>query len=167
LVPIQIGDLVEFEGVRWLVSHQHRGVRTVILRQLDGASQEIANDHAACKVIAHLPTKWPFLTLPEKTSPITEITIARESKTLALKPMHAWVPAEPLHNGGVIYFHPKLDLRTGEVLAAKHANGTLTRVNITKSFGTLRRKLAIEEAKKPVIPQTRYDHLLMADDSND
>lgn len=165
-MPIQIGDLVEFEGARWLVSQQHRGVRTVILRQLDGRSLEIANDLATCKVIIHLPTQWPFLTLPEKSSPLTDFTITRGSKTLVLKPMHAWVPAEPLHNGGVVYFHPKLDLRPGEVLAAKHANGTLTRVNITPSYGTLRRKLALEESKKPVVPQTRYDHLLMADEDD-
>lgn len=162
-MPLQIGDLVEFEGARWLVSQQHRGVRTVILRQLDGKSLEIANDLATCKVIAHLPN-WPFLTLPNKTSPLTEITITRGQKTSVLKPMHAWVPAEPLHNGGCVYFNPKLDLRPGEVLAAKHANGSMTRVNVTKTFGTLRRKVAIEEAKKPSVPQTRYDHLLMEDD---
>lgn len=166
-MTIQIGDLVEFEGARWLVSQQHRGVRTVVLRQLDGRSQEIPNDLPACKVIVHLPSKWPFLKLPEKSSPITDITIARDAKTSVLKPMHAWVPAEPLHNGGVIYFHPKLDLRPGEVLAAKHANGQLTRVNITKSYGTLRRKLDLEESKKPVVPQTRYDHLLMEDEGDD
>jgi hypothetical protein len=166
-VPIQIGDLVKYQNSHWLVSQRHRGVRTVILRQLDGTAREVANDDPSCEVLAHLPTQWPFITIPKKASAIESITVTRDSRNLLLKPMQAWVPADPLHNGGVLYFNPKINLRQGEVLVARHVNGTLTRVNVTASYGTAQRKLLIEEAKKPgEAPQTRYDHLLMEDDDD-
>lgn len=166
-MPLQIGDLVEYMSSRWLVSQQHRGVRTVVLRQLDGKAQEVANDDSACKVIANLPTQWPFITIPKKSSPIASITVARGVRVFSLKPMEAWVPADPLHNGGVLYFNPRLNLRQGEVLVARHANGALTRVNVTASYGTAQRKLLIDEAKRaPEAPQTRYDHLLMDEDDD-
>lgn len=166
-MPIQIGDLVEYQGARWFVSQRHSGVRTVVLRQLDGNSQEIPNDDPEAKVIGNLPTQWPFIAVPKKTSPLVEITVARSGRTFTLEPMKAWVPADPLHNGGVLYFHPKIALRPGEVLVARHANGAVTRVNVTKSFGTVQRRMALTESKKPPpAPQTRYDHL-MADEDED
>ena len=166
-MPIQVGDLVEYQGSRWLASQQHRSVRTVILRQLGGIAQEVANDDPLCKVVAHLPTQWPFITVPKKTSAIEALTVTRNQQTFSLKTMHAWAPADPLHNGGVIYFNPKINLRQGEVLVARHRNGTLTRVNVTASYGTAQRKLLIESAKRPEAPQTRYDHLLMAVEGDD
>lgn len=166
-MPIQVGDLVEFQDARWFVSQRHDGVRTVILRQLDGKSTEIPNDDPGCKVIGNLPTQWPFIALPKKSSQIDRITVAREGRNLELHAMKAWVPADPLHNGGVVYFHPKLRLRPGEVLVAHHQDGTSTRINVTKSYGTVQRKLDMAEAKtqaQPTSMPTRFDHLLLEDD---
>lgn len=164
-MAIQIGDLVEYRDARWLVSQRHPGVRTVVLRQINGTSEEIPNDTPECKVIANLPTQWPYITIPKKTSQITSITIVRE-KVLELAPMKAWVPADPLHNGGVLYFHPNLRLRQGEVLVARHANGGVTRINVTKSYGTAQQKMEARESRRPAPePQTRYD-LLMAEDDD-
>lgn len=168
-MAIQVGDLVEYQECRWLVTQRHDEVRTVILRQLDGKSVEVANDDPACKVISNLPSRWPFIALPKKGSPIDRITVARGSRVMELQPMKAWVPADPLHNGGVVYFHPKLQLRPGEVLVARHKDGTATRVNVTKTFGTVQRKLDLFDAKSPSSAQeeqsaTRYDLLLGDDD---
>lgn len=160
-----IGDLVKFDGNRWVVSQQHAGTRTLILRQLDGRSVEIANDDPRCEAIVNLPTKWPFIALRRKKSRIERITITR-TKTSLLRPMMGWVPADPLHCGGVIYFNPALHLRPGEVLVAYHQDGTTTRINVTKSFGTVQRKIDLAESKQSkqsLSMPNRYDILLEDD----
>lgn len=164
---IQIGDLVEYQNERWLVGQRNTGVRTVTLRKLDGTSTEVANDDPTARVVANLPTAWPFITVARKNAPIDQVTITRGGRTSALTPMVAWVPADPLHNGGVLYFHPRLNLRHGEVLVARHANGAMTRINVTPSYGTVQRKLAIDVLKRdPPPPETRYDRLLQDDDDD-
>jgi hypothetical protein len=165
-MPLQIGDLLEHQSLRWMVTQRHPGVRTVVLRQLDGTSLEVPDDQAL-QVIGNLPSQWPFVAAPRHQAygPIIALSVVRQGKKYALKPMQAWVPSDPLHNGGVLYLHPKLNFRPGEVLVAQHRNGTLSKVSITKSFGTVQRRLAIEEARRdPPTPQTRYDHLLMDED---
>lgn len=166
-MPIQVGDLVDFQGARWLVSTRNRSVRTVILRQLDGTATEVADDDSACRVIANLPTAWPFVTIPKKASPIEDIHITRQGRTMRVEPMVAWAPQDPLHNGGVLYFHPKLNLRTGEVLVARHKNGSLTKISVTPTYGTAQRKIQLGEAKHVEAPQTRFDRLLLDEDDED
>lgn len=148
------------------MSQQHPGIRTVVLRQLDGKAIEVANDDSRCRVLANLPTRWPFITLPRKKTRIERIILTRNGNSSAIQPMIGWVPADPLHNGGVIYFHPNLKLRPGEVLVAHHLDGSSTRINVTKTFGTVQRKLDLTEAKQqPVsVPPNLYDRLLGDDD---
>jgi len=170
-MTLRIGDLVEYQNERWYVAQRHAGVRTVILRQLDGKSQEIPNDSDStdCKVIANLPRQWPFVAAPRhsKAGPITDITVVRQHKRFSLKPMQAWVPSDSLQNGGVIYFHPKLALRPGEVLVAHHQNGGITRLSITLAFGTAQRRIALDEFRRdPPAPQTRYDHLMSEEEED-
>lgn len=166
-MPLQIGDLVEYQSERWFVERRHTGVRTVTLRQLDGRAVEVPNDidSSECRVIAHLPTQWPFVAAPKQRYPVEAITFIRGQR-FALKPMYAWVPGDPLH-GGVLYFHPLLNLRPEEVLIARHTNGALSKLTITKSFGTVQSRVAREEARRsPPAPTTRYEHLLLDDEDD-
>ena len=161
---LRIGDLVEYHGDRWFVTRVDRSVRTVILRKFDNVAEEVPNNDPECRVIANLPSSWPFIAAPRhsKAGPIDRITISRGGTPKLLRPMIAWVPSEALHNGGVIYFHPLLDLKQGEVLVAHHRSQHLSRLNITPTYGTAQRRLALEERRRaPPPPQTRYDVLLV------
>jgi len=166
-MPLRLGDLVEYQKDRWYVTKRNHGVRTVILRKFDLTGIEIADNDPDCKVIANPPRQWPFISAPRhpKAGLIERITISRKEGPKLLVPMHAWVPSEALHNGGVIYFHPNLKLRPGEVLVARHRTQTLTRLNVTQTFGNVQRRLALDAAKRePPAPQTRYDYLLIDDE---
>lgn len=159
-MPLQVGDLVRYRKGRWVVTKRDNRVRTVVLRGVV-ATHEVADDDPEVQHVAHLPTQWPFLAAKRGTSRIVQIILTRGARTVTMRALVDWAPTDPLHGGGVVYFRPGLNLRHGEVLVAHHEDGTTSRLNITKSFGTVVRRKAIEASRQsPPAPQTRYDHLL-------
>ena len=163
---MKVGDLVEFEGVRWKVTVQ-RG-RTCLLTNWQGETRELPEDHdrqptnelAPAIVLCHPPEDWPFVQvrcrLPH-AGPIRQMLRDGEP----LQPMVDWIPGDFVRPGGPMFFNPELRLRIGEVLTAKHWRGELSRVNISRGYGTVAARRARHlRPTRPPGPENVYDRLV-------
>jgi len=173
---LDIGSIVAYSDHLWRVLRRNHGTRTAILEQWDGTTEELADDadeQQADEVSVWCnPSKdWPFVPAPSKTKagPIEAVTLARPGDRRVLRPMVDWVPSDRRGRGGSLFFHPSLNLRQGEVLSARHKNGSMSRVSITRSFGTLQRRMAVEMAKRRphLPPNTIYSRLMGEDQYED
>jgi hypothetical protein len=163
---MNIGDIVTYENAYWKVITQSRAFRTCCLMTLDGTKAEVPDDSdvvepRTVRVLCNPASQWPFAVLAGSSKPGPVQEIRRGSQTL--RPFEEWVPSDFVRSGGAYFFNPSLKLRVGEVLVAVHAGGKLSRITITRGFGTVRRKLA--RAIKPEIkaPQPAHERLLGAD----
>ncbi len=164
------GDLVDMDG-RWLVRQVLKRARVVRLLGIgpDGvlpSDLEIpadSDDTGKCQVVANVIDSWPMIAAPTRRSagPFRilhrPLGMTRQTPLLVLVD---WVPADPLREGGPLFFNPSLKLRPGEVLAATHKNGAVSRINVPLSFGTIEKRVAVADAKRaPAVPTDVYDTL--------
>jgi hypothetical protein len=163
---MKIGDVVLYENRRWKIVSHNRDFRTSVIADFDGNKIEVPDDLDQGELLSVLfnPSEsWPFTSVPvkAKAGPLRRVTRG----DLALRPMADWIPSDFLRPGGAIFFNPVLRLRTGEILVATHQDGTLSRITITKGFGTVRRKVARAEKKNAPKPQQMsvYDRLMAGD----
>lgn len=166
---MKVGDLVEFEGVRWKVTIQRGSVCT--LTNWAGEHRELPTDHdlqpanelPPVVVLCHPPEDWPFVQVRcrlASAGPVRHMT--RDGQEL--RPMVDWIPGDFLRPGGPMFFNPDLRLRVGEVLTAKHQRGKLSRVAVSRGFGTVARKRARHlRPQRPPGPQNVYDRLVSQD----
>jgi hypothetical protein len=164
---MKIGDLVTYAGHRWKVAVRNSQYRTCTLARPDGPSVEVPDDmdyrplpdRPKLEVICHLATEWPFIAAPvrPRSGPVVKITRRRQD----LMVMYDWVPSDFLRPGGSIFLNPELHLRQGEVLAATHQDKSLSRMVVTATFGTIKRRIA-QQNKPKSAPRVRtvYDHLM-------
>jgi len=171
---MQVGDIIELHGSgpedRYRVLQHERMTRTYkVIQWSTGTLMEVADDMDAtddqCQVVCNPAADWPFVATkvrPTRIGPV--ISVLRSSENRLLIPMQDWAPTDQLKAGGALFFSPDLRLRQGEVLVATHREGTMTRIAITKAFGSvkLRRKRA-ERARKPPEPPTAFDRILQED----
>lgn len=172
---MRVGDLVEFEGVRWKVTAHRQDFRVCVLTNWQNERRELPDDHdtqptnelAPAIVFSHPPEDWPFVQvrcrLPS-AGPVREMFRNGEE----LRPLVDWVPGDLLRPGGPMFFNPDLNLRIGEVLTAKHQRGKLSRVSISRGFGTVARKRARQQRpQRQPGPQNVYDRLVGEDPFGD
>lgn len=151
--PVDIGDIVAYQGGRWRIHRVDSGVRTLVLLAWDGEKIEVPNDSPDLK---HLitPSTWPFVATPTKVSrgPVKKLTLTRKKASLVLVPYEHWVPSDNLRAGGPLFLNPALRLRVGEILVATHSSKKLSRIPITKTFGSISKRE--RQAKLPQVQQT-------------
>lgn len=138
-----VGDLVEYQDKVWKVYKAIRDVRTLILIHIDGSKVEVADDDPEMSFVASPTKNWPFVALPrkaEKSGPIIQIQRPVRNRPHVLRPNLDWTSSDPGRAGGSVFFNPDLKLRIGEVLVATFRNGSLGRVPITKTFGSIAQK---------------------------
>ncbi len=165
---METGDLIEHEGVRWMVQSRDALARTVKLsRGTIGEAKEIGDDDSAAKVVANPAKTWPFIpgTTKPKHGKITSILLSRGKKMFELEFLVDWVPSNFQRPGGPIFFRPELQLRNGEVLIAVHADDVRIRMPVTRSFGTVSSRQAKALAKQT--PPSVFDHLMKDNDGFD
>lgn len=165
---MQVGELVEYKGHTWRVYRTDRQVRTATLIRWDGVQEEIENDNEEAKVVANPSRSWPFVAAPVRSSRvgrIVKLTRVVRNRPQELIPYVDWVPSDPLRAGGSIFLNPELKFCIGEVLSAEHQDGSLSRISITKSFGTLSQRR--KRAEKPKIPQRLNRLQNIYDDDDD
>jgi len=79
--------------------------------------------------------------------------------------MVEWVPSDILRSGGSIFVNPALRLRTGEVLSAVYADGSLGRVNVKTTFGTVQHRVARQQQQE-IEPRSIYERLMGGGDND-
>lgn len=135
---MELGAIVEYEGHRWRVCKLHRTVRTVTLVRWGGTSEEIADDTPEAKVVAD-PRHWPVVTarIRPNAGPLVRLSLTRRGRARALTPLVHWVPSDFERAGGSVFLHPQLKLVVGEILVAEHKDGSSSRIQITKRYGSM------------------------------
>lgn len=173
---MKIGDVIELDGSRWKISTHNSLYRLFTVVQANGTKREVPDDLdvqdypdiAKATVLFNPANDWPFLTIPvrAKAGPVQKVTINRGFPR-DLAPMIDWIPSDFMRAGGSIFFNPELRLRAGEVLVAVHQNGSLSRLNVTSAFATVRRRQI--RAAKPAAqkPSNVYDRLMGQDPFED
>lgn len=135
---MNLGTLVLFEGRRWRVYKVDRHVKTVTLIRWGGALEEIADDDPGATVVAD-PSEWPVVTarVRPNAGPLVTLSLTRGTRLRKLEPLVDWVPSDMARAGGSIFINPELKLRTGEILIAEYKSGAVSRIVITKRYGTM------------------------------
>jgi hypothetical protein len=153
---MKLNDIVAYQGKVWKVSSFNRSFGTFILVSFDTTRLEVAANNPEVKYL-HFSGNWPFVSIPIKSKAGRIIEIRRNGEVIP--PMMSWVPGDFFRCGGTTFFNPSLCLGIGEVLVAVHERGTLTRISIKKSFGSITQR----QRRKKWAPKSRptiYDKLL-------
>lgn len=178
---MEIGDLVSYQGQRWLVMSFDRVSRLMTLVNFEGGSAEIPREYdrthkTELQVIANPSRQWGLLTAKIKgtsAGPFVRVVdpapIGKPEKVL--EPWQDWVPSDFARSGGSFFVNPEVGLLPGTVLIATHRNGTSIRVPVPKTFGTVteRKNLVQRTAAAKVVTKkpkehTRFSRLLADDD---
>lgn len=173
---MRLGDIVSYGTGRWKVTKYFRDARVCELTNWAYETTEVPDDLdtipnselSALIVVASPVEDWPFATAQLRstsTGPVRFVSRAGNE----LVPLIDWVPGDLYRPGGTLFFNPQLGLRTGQVLVAVHRDGTRSRVNLNRAFGTAKRRKAVAKAgpRKPRGPRNRYDRILGADPFED
>lgn len=147
-----------------------RHVRTVTLIRWDGTLEEVEDDLKGVRIVCDPATDWPFVMAPVRFSKAGRVEkLIRPAKAggrnQELAPYIDWAPSDPFRAGGSLFLNPELGLRYGEVLSAQHKDGvTMSRVPISKNFGTMKQRELKKTAKPKVF--NRYEALFDDDDED-
>lgn len=159
---MRVDDIVKYQDTYWLVGRTAEGLSLtswdgvcVPGRGLTDREVEVVGNYL----------NWPFIAAPRRRhvedGHVVQVSRTRRGRTTVLVPLRHWVPSHWLRAGGSVFFNPALRLGIGEVLVALHSSGRLSRLTVTRAFGSVKlRKARI--APKPV-PPTRADRLLNDD----
>jgi hypothetical protein len=169
---MRIGNLVEFQDRRWLVTGKRTGL-LCLLRAWDGTEVEVPEladkDVTFGLKVAAQAQAWPFLTAPMrvKEGPVIRVTLMRTGQQRELQPLVDWAPASPYQPGGALFFNPALRLQRSEVLIAIRQRGKMDRLVVSTGFGTLKqRQQRASLANQPPPKVSVYDHLLADDEDS-
>jgi hypothetical protein len=136
------------------------GEKVELPREFDQTNKE------ELQVIANPMSKWPMLTSQVKSvsaGPLVRIHDPRPNgeKERDLVPMVDWVPSDLGRSGGSFFVNPTARLLPGDLLLGTHKNGSVVRILIPPSFGTVsQRKARSAKAKPPVREFSRFRKML-------
>jgi hypothetical protein len=165
---MNVGDLAIYEGDRWITIRVNSETRMALLINQAGRRVEVPDTIEedtpdALEVVANPAANWPLVAFPTKrgTGPILSISMPGPVQSTDLATWADWVPADPVREGGALYFNPELRLRPGEVLLATFKNGSKGRITIPRSFGTVQQRIvASQTAPAKMLPpeeRTRFN----------
>jgi len=174
---MELGDLVQYQDKRWLVTSYDRVARLMTLYSLDGSKIELPREFdrthtAELGVVANPPKQWPMLTAPFKSGagPFVRLVVpgppGRDSERV-LEPWVDWVPSDFAREGGSFFVRPEVRLLPGMLLLATHRSGSLIRIVVPKTFGTVAHRVAVSKARAPAArpsEQNRFTRLFNDDD---
>ena len=175
-----VGDLVAYDGKRWLVSKVDRPLKVALLSILSddsGQKSEVPLEwenppESKLSVIANPTETWPFITVVGKkwAGPLLQIEQPRPRRHIRI--LHRgtdWVPVDPSQEGGVIFFDPALKLKIGDFLVGTHRSGAIIRMTVPPTFGTVLARVARSAQVKKVEegPKSSFNRILDEDDEGE
>lgn len=167
---MEVGDLVNYEGQRWFVLSYDRTAKVVALLNQLNEWVELPHDFDVTnpifvQVVVNPSKKWQLLTAKIKSSsgPFVRMVIpglpGREE--IVLTPWVDWIPSDPLREGGSFFVNPERKLRPGVLLLASHRDGSVVRVVVPQTIGTVAKRKAAKLAANPAPkPHTRYTRIM-------
>lgn len=167
---MEVGDLVNYEGQRWFVLSYDRTAKVMALINQLNELIELPHDFDATdpiflQVVVNPSKKWQLLTAKVKSAsgPFVRMVIpalpGREE--IVLTPWVDWIPSDPLREGGSFFVNPERKLRPGVLLLATHRDGSVIRVVVPQTIGTVAKRKAVKAAASPPPrPVTRYTKIM-------
>lgn len=155
---MELGDLVQYKGKRWIVVKFEREVRLMTLMNFSLEKCEVPKDYdkthkEELQVVANPSKQWRVLTAKVKSiksGPFVKLVdpaeMGRPSRTLV--PMVDWVPSDLGRCGGSFFVRPSLSLLPGALLIGTHRDGSSVRILVPKTFGTTAQRVALIENRK-------------------
>lgn len=174
---MEVGDLVTYQGQRWFVSTYDRLARVFSLFNIGGERIELPRELESTnpgdlQVVVNPSKKWQLLTAPVKSAcgPFMRLVIPGlpGRAEIVLEPWVDWIPSDPLREGGSFFVNPERKLRPGVLLLATHRNGTVVRVVVPQTIGTVGKRKKVRESLAPAkVVNNRYTRILKGfDDDN-
>ncbi len=173
---MNLGDLIDWNGERWLVHKIERTTKSAIVIDRKGLKEVVAQDldeanADACKVLGNPTSDWPFVTIPpkERCSRVESVIIPSLSGDRVLNAFDDWVRLDPFQIGGPLFLNPGLNLRIGDnvvVCFASKPRPIRINVRITGAFRSATERAARAAKEQMQAPRTVYDRLL-GDDFDD
>ena len=167
------GDLIDWNGERWLVQKTERATKSSILINIRGVREVIPQtlDETApdtCKVIGNPTTEWPFviLQMTNRHGRMGDVFLPEGETRRCLIPFYDWIRIDPLQIGGALFLNPALGIGNGHILLIKCQRGELN-IRIPKSFGSTNQRMERAAAEAMAAPRTVYDRLLGDDFDED
>lgn len=174
---MDVGDLVNYKNQRWFVLSYDRVARVVALFNQLGERVELPREFDTfnpeeLQVIVNPSKKWQLLTAPIKSAagPFVKMVIPGlpGRGEIVLEPWVDWIPSDPLREGGSFFVNPERKIRPGVLILATHRNGSIIRVTVQQTIGTVAKRKAAKAAAAPKPePYTRYSRILKGFESND
>lgn len=173
---MDIGDLAQYQGKRWIVASHDRPSRTCTLFSQSGEEVELAREHdkthpKELQVVASPGKQWPMLIAPVHpgAGPFERLTIPAlpGRRDRVLEAWVDWVPSDPTREGGSFFVRPEVRLLPGILLLATHRSGLVVRVVVPKTVGTVAQRKARAQAKVPPKPDPGRLGRILRDDDDD
>ncbi len=157
---MKLGDLVDYEGQRWVVHRERPDGATVVLLNARGQAREVPGGLADCVVVANPTTEWPCLTVRDNPRGMFLVEVTRATTGARLVPYVDWILSDPTRAGGMMFVRPDLGVQSAEVLLLRWRQGKASSVRVPVPFATVGQRVARVEGKKPK-QVTGYDRLLV------
>lgn len=165
---MRIGDLIEYEGSRWVIVSYDKLVRVGLALDAAGARREVADDAEGLVVVGNPASDWPTIMAPLKLGAGPFVKLSQPGlpgqPERVLEPWTQWIQSDPVRDGGSLFIHPSVRLLNGEVLLAQHRNGTVVRLLVPRNFGTVAQRQARVVKPVPPEPMNRFNHILDDDE---
>jgi hypothetical protein len=169
-LSVEIGDLVNYDSQRWFVLNLDRVSRRVSLLNQNGVRVELPKefditDPETLQVAVNPSKSWQLLTAKVKSAsgPFVRMVVPGlpGRGEIVLEPWVDWIPSDPLREGGSFFVNPECKLQPGVILLATHKNGSVVRIQVPQTIGTVaKRKAAKVAANPPPRPYTRYTRIM-------
>jgi hypothetical protein len=167
---MEVGDLVSYKEQRWFVLIYDRVAKVVVLlnqlrEQVELPSDFEVTNPTLLQVVVNPSKKWQLLTAKVKSNAGLFVRLVIPGlpghSEIVLNPWVDWIPSDPLRDGGSFFVNPERKLRPGVLLLATHQNGSVVRVMVPQTIGTVaKRKASKAVANQPPKPYTRYSRIL-------
>jgi hypothetical protein len=132
---MDVGDLLERQGLFWVVRKVEPPLRTALVEDQDAQVQHLSFEALDLYKRLCNPTRdWPSVTLPQgRHGRLTAISIAFWGGNRQLIRFKDWVRIDEFQIGGALYLNPGLGLGFRDRLLVTYADGACSSVDVPRS----------------------------------
>jgi len=157
---MNVGDLIEWQGKRWLVRKIDQSTETAFVVANDGQDTVVDSDadkRGECRVVCNPPRDWPFVVLTRRGR-VLDVSRATPRGAVPLIRFVDWVKADDLQLGGSVFINPDLRLMYPDRLIVTDAGGPTSSVEIPRNFCSVKDKPPPRPSRSEREPKSIYDH---------
>ena len=152
---LQIGDVIKFDTVLWLITKIDSGTKTAFLESNYGEIRVLGIEEKA-DVLYNPLTQWLTVSLPLKSGVVGIIWPSLQGEVPLVR-LQQWVTLDRRQVGGLLYLNPGMQLGSKDRLIGLYSSRQRMSIDIPRVFPTVAQRVARKPAERP--PATMFDHL--------